>query len=948
MPFRKPTFLATLVAVVAALSILTVPSVAAAEDFGVNQLVQPNFDELGQDETQAGAHPYGSGVRIRWRDYANQTELAKDILVELPPGLVGNPMAVPKCPMSIFGNFTGFSERRDCPADSQVGIIAVDPVVGPQTVGVFNLEPAKGTVAQFGFKLLGVPTLLTARLRPYDYGVNFTVNNLITSYPPSFSSTLFWGVPADPSHDILRSGRPEAECSGYPGDVTPFGSSLSGCGFGPTPAEAPRRPFVSLPQDCAAGPLTISATVRSWQNPATPRTGTTAGFPEGMTGCEQLPFEPRIEARATTPLADSPSGLDVRVTIPQEEDPDGLSSASMKKIVMDLPKGMTVNPSSANGLGACSPEQMGMTTAIGNPEAHFDGEAVRCPDNSRLGTVESVSPAVDHPLPGSIYLAEQGNNPFNSLLALYLVVDDPQTGVRVKLAGKAEADPSTGQLRTVFENAPQLPVEDLKVNLFTGPRASLKTPLACGTYTSTADMTPWTTPYGANVAKSDSFAISQGANGGACVSSESSAPNSPSFSAGTLDPAAGAYSPFVLKLTRQDGTQRLKRIDATLPKGLLGKLAGIPYCSDQALASAAGKSGKAEQSSSSCPSASQIGSVNVGAGAGSQPLYVDGKAYLAGPYKGAPLSLAIVTPAVAGPFDLGTVVVRTRLEVNPETAQIKAVSDEIPTILQGIPLDVRSISVRLDKPSFTLNPTSCNKTEIFASATSVFNQSAELKSPFQVGGCGALGFKPKLALDLKGATKRGKYPALKATLTARPGDANIAKAIVSLPHSAFLAQEHIKTICTRVQFSANACPAGSIYGKATAWSPLLDKPLSGPVYLRSSSNKLPDLVVDLNGQIRVNLVGRIDSNKGGIRNSFELVPDAPVSKFVLEMQGGKKGLLQNSRNLCKSVSKAEVKMDAQNGKAWDFRPVLTNDCGKKAKKKSGKKGKKRNGGKGKR
>jgi hypothetical protein len=327
--------------------------------------------------------------------------------------------------------------------------------------------------------------------------------------------------------------------------------------------------------------------------------------------------------------------------------------------------------------------------------------------------------------------------------------------------------------------------------------------------------------------------------------------------------------------------------------------------------------------------------VDVGAGAGPTPYYTQGRAYLAGPYKGAPLSLAIVTPATAGPYDLGTVMVRTALYVDPETTRIHAVSDPIPQILQGIPLDVRSIALKMSRPSFTLNPTSCDPMAVTGSATSPFGSSASLSNPFQVGGCSSLAFKPKLSLKLSGGTKRSQNPALKAVLRMPAGGANIAKASVALPHSEFLDQAHIKTICTRVQFAAAQCPPGSVYGKATAISPLLGQPLSGPVYLRSSSNPLPDLVADLNGQIHVVLVGRIDSIKGGIRNSFEAVPDAPVSKFVLEMQGGKKGLLENSTNLCKSVNKATVLFVGLNGKTAVSKPALQVKCPKGKKKGKG-------------
>jgi hypothetical protein len=376
----------------------------------------------------------------------------------------------------------------------------------------------------------------------------------------------------------------------------------------------------------------------------------------------------------------------------------------------------------------------------------------------------------------------------------------------------------------------------------------------------------------------------------------------------------------------------IKGLSATLPPGLTGRLAGIPYCSEGQIAAAEHQSGAAEKAGPSCPSASEVGSVNVGAGPGPDPFYAQGHAYLAGPYKGAPLSMAIVTPAVAGPFDLGTVVVRSALYVDPESAKITVKSDPIPTILAGIPLDIRSVAVNVSRNQFTLNPTNCNPMAIGGTA---FGQSSEaaLSSPFQVGACKALGFKPKLSLNLKGATKRGKHPALRAVVTYPKGAyANIAKAAVTLPHSEFLDQSHIKTICTRVQFAADDCPAASVYGRARAITPLLDKPLEGPVYLRSSSHKLPDLVAALGGQIDVDLAGRIDTGKnGGIRNTFEAVPDAPVSKFVLEMQGGKKGLLVNSENICKQANRATVLLDAQNGKVDDFNPVVNNSCAKKHK-----------------
>ncbi len=617
------------------------------------------------------------------------------------------------------------------------------------------------------------------------------------------------------------------------------------------------------------------------------------------------------------------------------------ATAPAKDVTVTLPEGMTLNPSAANGLGACTESQIGYQPADG--KVHFSESPQSCPDAAKVGTVEVSSPLVDHKLAGGVYLAAPYQNPFGSFLAIYLAIEDPATGVIAKLAGKQELDPQSGQITAVFKENPQLPIEDVALHLFNGPEAALKTPLECGTYTTTSTLTPWSAPEGADAHPTSSFATSVAAGGGgACPSSEAAALDKPAFTAGTIAPQAGAYSPFVLKLSRPDGSQRLTGIDATLPPGLTGKLAGIPYCSEAQIAAAksreAPNQGALEQRNPSCPPASEVGSVTVGAGAGIAPLYVSGHAYLAGPYKGAPLSLAVIAPAVAGPFDLGAILVRTALQVNPETAQIHAVSDPFPHIIQGVPLDLRSIALRMDRPSFTLNPTSCDPMAITGAAATLAGQSAALSSPFQVGGCSALKFKPKLAISLKGGTKRSKFPALKAVLTYPQGaNANIASAQVNLPRSEFLEQGHIGTICTRVQFAADQCPAKSIYGFARAYSPLLDKPVEGPVYLRSSSRELPDLVAALKGQVSVDLVGKVDSGpNGGIRNTFEGTPDVPVSKFVLEMNGGKKGLLVNSENICRRPQRAIVSYSAHNGATYDVKPLIGNSC----KGKRGKKGKK--------
>jgi hypothetical protein len=914
-------FLAALALTVAML----VSAGSARAAIGIDSFKYETTDAGGAPTQQASGHPEQVVTTFTFPETAEQipVEAPRNIEVDLPLGAVGIPTATPTCDQARL-------DAEQCPLETQVGTSTLRVYLygdSPSyfTFPVYNMTPQDGMLAQFGFKAITATMHLVARIHSEpDYGLTITVRNTPQPLPFTLVKTVFWGVPADESHDEERKGLDPSTgqlCTGEPGGTK--------CPSHPEKV----LPFLTNPSACGPTSLAVGR-VDSWENEgvfATASAGNSngAGEPIGISGCDAVPFNPTLEARPTTNLADSASGLDVKVHLP-EQDPLGLAEAQLKDATLNFPPGMTVNPASAAKLAGCDLAQIGLLTPIGQPAAHFNETAVSCPDASKLGTVELVTATLPNPLHGSVYLASPHQNPFGSLLALYIVVQDPATGVLIKIPGEVKPDPQNGRLSVSFPHNPQLPFNDLEVNMFAGSRAALKTPPTCGQFTTTSEMVPWTAPEGKTQNPSDTFGIVSGAGGSACPNGEAAAPNQPSFRAGTLDPAAGAYSPFVLKLSRDDGSQPIKGLEATLPEGLLGRLAGVPYCSDSDLATAAGKLGKAEQARASCPATSQVGTVAVAAGAGSEPVNISGKAYLAGPYKGAPLSLAIVTPAVAGPFDLGTVVVRNALQIDPVTTQIHVVSDPIPTILQGIPLDIREIAVKVNRPDFTLNPTSCEPTQIAGSALSVFDQSASLAARFQVGGCNALAFKPKLALHLKGATKRTGHPALRAVLRPRAGDANIAKAVVSLPRSEFLAQSHIKTICTRVQFAADTCPKGSIYGKATARSPLLDQPLSGPVYLRSSDHKLPDLVADLNGQIRVTLAGRIDSVKsGGIRTSFEMVPDAPVSRFVLQMQGGKKSLLENSRNLCNRQNKADVQLDGQNGKVRDFDPVVTNDCGKK-------------------
>ncbi len=614
-----------------------------------------------------------------------------------------------------------------------------------------------------------------------------------------------------------------------------------------------------------------------------------------------------------------------------------LATSHLKKAEVKLPAGVSISPSAANGLQACTAAQVGVTN---DSPIRFNLDEAKCPNTSKVGTVTLETPLLQKTLEGSVYVAAQDENPFHSKFAMYLVVEDRIQGLVLKLAGKVTPDPQTGQLTSVFENNPQLPFTDFKLHFFGGARGALANPVTCGEVSTTTHLTPWSAvdldnPAESEVAHpSDGFKINSGPNGSACANTPQQRPLAPGFKAGTVGTKAGAKTPFMMTLTRPDGQQELSSLSLTTPPGFTASLKGVPYCSAAQIAAAEHNRGKAEQASSSCPAASQVGSVSATAGPGSEPISVGGKAYLAGPYKGAPISMVFITPAVAGPFDLGTVVVRNGVYVNPETAQITVKSDPIPQIVEGIPLRIRSIAVNIDRSSFAVNPTNCEPMSVAATVNGASGASANVSSRFQVGDCDSLGFKPKLDLSFFGPTHRSAFPKLRAVLTAREGDANIGRAQVTLPKTEFLEQAHIRTVCTRVQYAAQACPAASVYGFARAWSPLLDQPLEGPVYLRSSDNTLPDLVASLDGQIHVDLVGRIDSINARIRNTFETVPDAPVSKFELTMQGGKKGLLVNNTELCKAKQKprATARFTGQNGALQEIKPVVKTSCGKKQKK----------------
>ena len=905
------------------LCLFMAPSAFAAE-FGIEPgSLKTSFTatEGGLPATQASSHPYAFNLSFKLNtDSAGSTvggEL-RDIYIDLPVGMSGNPFATPRCSRQ---DFEGLSPH--CPLSTQVGVIRPTlPGTGTPLGTIYNMIPPPGVAAQIGFSAAGLNALQNISvLSDAGYGLRSSTN-AIPLEVTALTATV-WGVPANPSHDALRAS------PGYnPGEL------------GPLPSEAAELPFLTLPAQCSE-PLETTVRVDSKEAPGVYSEETaysldTGGRPAALGGCQRVPFAPQVAATPTSRAASAASGLSFELKLPNEglTNLGGIAETEPRKIEVALPDGVTANPSAAAGLATCSEAQYGAEQIDTAPGAG-------CPEASKLGSILAYSPLLGEALQGSLYLASPYANPEGTLIGIYLVFRAPQRGVLVKQSGKVVPDPATGRLVTTLEGLPPLPYSEVTLHFREGARGVLVTPDACGSYASTAKLYPFSDPDNPTE-RTAYFQIERGVNGGACPSG--GAPFNAGFQAGTENNQAGAYSPFYLRLTRHDGDQDLTRFSSVLPPGVVGRLAGTAQCSEADIATARSRTGPdgghEEQSDPSCPADSLIGRTVAGAGVGGVLTYVPGLLYLAGPYNGAPLSVVAITPGLAGPFDVGTIVVRQALRINPLTVEVEAdggSSDPIPHILKGIPLKVRDIRVYVDKPDFILNPTSCEpsaaKATIWGGGADVFSSADDvahsLDARFQAASCASLAFKPKLGLKLRGGTRRGAHPALRGVFSPRKGNANTKRLVLRLPHSAFLEQGHIRTICTRVQFAAGGgngggCPKGAVYGHAKAWSPLLDEPLSGPVYLRSSNHNLPDFVATLHGIVNVEAVARIDSKKGGIRATFSQIPDAPLSRVIVNMQGGKKGLIVNSKNLCYKPkrNRANASFEGHNGRREAIKPLL--------------------------
>jgi uncharacterized repeat protein (TIGR01451 family) len=888
-----------------------------APAFGFDAFDGQLTDGAGNPFLQAGGHPTAQTVSI---DFATSTDEregmlwpikpVKDLVVDLPPGVVGDPTIADKCTPTALARASGVNSTPLCPATSQIGtaLLRVNAIrasltgccvsnwIGP--VPVFNVAAPPDAPARFGLAVLGSVITLDATVRSGgDYGVTVRSHDLPEAIALVGTTVSFWGVPASPSHDFERA---------CPGEALPAFN-------GPTCASgAPLKAFLRNPTSCIPG--TTTASIDSWMNPgvfetasfpfhpppAYPAPPSAWGAAQAPTGCESVPFDPTFSGTPDTPRASSPSGFSSEIGLPQTDDPDLIAEGDLKRAVVALPEGVHVSAAAADGLAACSPAQIRL----------HDARSPDCPDASKLGSVTVDTPLLDEPLTGAVYLATPHDNPFGTLLSLYLVAEG--SGVTVKLAGKVDANPVTGQLMTTFDDNPQTPFSRLTLRFNGGPRAPLALPRRCDSYTTHAELTSWS---GKTVPVDSTFTVSGDGHGAACAASGFA----PRFTAETTRPVAGTASTFELALARDDADEELKAVTVDMPSGLTAKIASATLCPDQ------------QAGNGSCPESSRVGGVTVGAGAGPNPFYItSGRAYLTGPYKGAPFGLSIVVPAKAGPFDLGDAVVRSAIFVDKHTANVRVVSDPLPTILQGIPLDVRDVRVSVDKPDFFRNPTSCAKKTITGVIESVGGKTANVSAPFQVGECANLGFRPRMTLKVggRGHTHRGQTTPLSTVVGMPRGNANLKFVRVSLPTTINARLTVINDACTRAEFESDIARCGHAKaGSAVAVTPLLRDPLKGNVYFVKNGHPIPDLFVALRGQVDFDLIGRVTIPGGKhLATTFDAAPDVPIRSFSLHLLGDRSnGSVGAATNLCSARGRratAAIDYIGQNGKVRQVHPRL--------------------------
>ncbi len=955
---KRASLVGTVLAVALALAAL-IPAVASAA-FGF-RAGNEGFSTVAREEDgsvdhQAGSHPYRLTTTVNFNLAGeNPGEPGvpftegdlRDLSLALPPGLIENPSAVPQCSQALFhtARVSPFEESRSgesCPDKSQIGVATVSSSQpgGERSFGIFNLQPPPGAPSEIGFSPFGSPIAFIPEISQNggEYQLTQHARNISQLADINGLKLTLWGTPWNQTHNYQRGNCLNETDPGSPWNIN--------CDTG-SPQQFPPEAYLTLPSSCQR-PLVYTASATSWQQPATVISREFTHFNEGepvkLEGCGSISFAPTPRALIANPRASSPSGFDFNLDVGSEGllRPKRLNPSAVKRAIVALPNGMTINPSVGAGLLGCTPAQYAAETVSSLPGAG-------CPNGAKIGDFTVQSPLFEKTVEGSLYLAQPFDNPFGTLIGIYLVAKSPERGVLVKVAGKLDADPGSGTLTATFDNLPQLPYTNLRIHFREGQRSPLTTPSVCGNFNTGIDLAPWSGSSG-DVNGSSPTPITSGVEGTACP--QGTPAFNPQAQAGSINSQAGAFTPFYIHLTRRDTEQEITSYSTVLPPGLLGEIGNIPYCSNAAIEAARRRGGFEELERPSCPADTQVGHTVSGYGVGPALNFADGGLYLAGPFHGSSFSIVAIDSATVGPFDLGTVVVRSAINVNPQTARVSldsAGSDPIPHIIDGIPIHLRDIRIYISKNHFTVNPTSCDVSSVASTLTgsgAAFSDpaddtSAAAVAPYQAFNCGSLPFEPQLKLRLRGGTVRGDFPSLRAEVRPRPGDANIDSAKVTLPASEFLEQSHIKTICTRPLFQREQCPAASVYGSAQAFTPLLAQPLEGNVYLRSApERKLPDLVADLHGGglgLRIEVVGHIDSVHGGLRATYETVPDAPVSRFVLNLNGGKRGLLVNSVDVCEEPQHADALFVGHNNVGIHFKPKMEVNCrkSKHAKKKRG-------------
>jgi hypothetical protein len=907
----------------------------APTPFGIEQYEVMPENENGSLDILAGSHPDQLTTTLDMNETlapesqgAPELEpsapaLTRNLSLQLPPGLLGDPQAVAQCPDVDFASI-GENNVNSCPVDSAIGVALVtlnlaSPPLGvfTEAVPVFNLVPAPGEPARFGFEDTKVPIILDTSVRTGgDYGVDVTIHNTTQAAQLLSSRVTLWGEPESENHDGSRGWA----CLR---DKEVNGETCSPSG------ERAIQPFLTLPTSCL-GATGTQINAEAWSAASAEAEFSFQNNPgealSSLQECEKVPFNPTLDAQpiaeregggpgGTVTSASTPAGLDVDVSLPSEE--HGLGESAVRSTTVTLPEGVQLTPSDANGLQACSEAQIGFEGAGSNedPFSPGAGEPLRfssapatCPEASKVALVHVRSPDLSHELEGGVYIAQQTNNPFGSLFALYIVAEDPALGIRVKLAGRVSLNEETGQITSTFSETPQVPFEALHLQFFEGARAAMSTPALCGNYSTLASFTPWSSAI--PLLREAAFQITNGAEGQPCANP---LPFSPGLKAGSFSPQAGAFTSFNLTLTEPDADQRLRAISVHLPPGIAAILASVTPCPEPQAAQA------------QCGPESLIGHTLASAGYGPEPYELPGQAYLTGPYEGAPFGIEVLTPAVAGPFNLGNVTVRSRIEVDPHTAAVTITSDPIPLLVKGVPAQIKQLQVTVDRPSFQFNPTNCNPSTVTTTMTGNQGATNTTSYPYDTQNCASLPFHPGVSAGTQGKTSKANGVSLALTFKSKAGEAHVAKTILTIPAALPARLTTIQKACIAATFEKNpaACPEGSDIGTATVHTPVLKNPVAGPIYLVSHGNAAwPDAELVLQGEgITVILDGQTAIKKGVTTSSFLSVPDVPFEKVEATLPEGPHSALttdlplKDHYSLCGQNLAIPIALTGQNGTA---------------------------------